>query len=124
MYPVGSQSHVIGLCTGLLASTAIASSRTIGELIPLAVEAVVVALRLGLCAYKVRDYVGQYGGQSQSWSAVISGVGEEKALALISEFSTRKVCSVLPLSRQLFIDCTRAFPRHLDLMSAPSAAMV
>ena len=91
LYPVGSQSHVIGLCTGLLASAAVASARTIGELIPLAVEAVVVALRLGLCAYKVRDYVGQYGGQSQSWSAVISGVGEEKALAIIAEFSTKKV---------------------------------
>lgn len=85
---------MIGLCTGLLASAAIASARTIGELIPLAVEAVVVALRLGLCAYKVRDYVGQYDGQSQSWSVVISGVSEEKALAIIAEFSTKKVCPV------------------------------
>ncbi|EEA24206.1 hypothetical protein TMatcc_007275 [Talaromyces marneffei ATCC 18224] len=97
VYPVGSQSHVIGLCTGLLASAAIASSRTIGELVPLAVEAVVVALRLGLCAYKVRDYVGQYSGQSQSWSAVISGISEEKALSIIAEFSTKK--DISPSSR-------------------------
>jgi naphtho-gamma-pyrone polyketide synthase len=83
---------VIGLCTGLLASAAIASSRTIGELIPVAVEAVVVALRLGLCAFKVRDYVGQYGGQSQSWSAVISGISEEKAFDIIEQFSVKKVC--------------------------------
>ncbi|EED17890.1 conidial pigment polyketide synthase PksP/Alb1 [Talaromyces stipitatus ATCC 10500] len=97
IYPVGSESYVIGLCTGLLASAAIASSRTIGELIPLAVEAVVVALRLGLCAYKVRNYVGQYDGRSQSWSAVISGVSEERALALITEFGKKKGLS--PSSR-------------------------
>lgn len=90
IYPEGSQSHVIGLCTGLLASAAISSSRTIGELIPVAVEAVVVALRLGLCAFKVRDYVGQYGGQSQSWSAVISGINEDKALSLIDTLSINK----------------------------------
>lgn len=88
---MGSESHVIGLCTGLLASAAIASSRSVGELIPVAVEAVVVALRLGLCAFKVREYVGQHSGQSQSWSTVISGVNEEKALAIIEEFSVEKV---------------------------------
>lgn len=94
IYPVGSENHVIGLCTGLLASAAVASSRSVGELIPVAVEAVVVALRLGLCAYKVRDYVGQYSGETQSWSAVISGVNEEKALAIIEQFSVEKVRSV------------------------------
>jgi naphtho-gamma-pyrone polyketide synthase len=100
---------VIGLCTGLLASAAVASSRSIGELIPLAVEAVVIALRLGLCAYKVRDYVGQYGGQSQSWSAVIPGVSEEKALAIIAEFSNKKVCPIKVLPTHLLLTVLGSF---------------
>lgn len=94
IYPLGSDSHVIGLCTGLLASAAVSSSRTIGELIPVAVEAVVIALRLGLCALKVRDLVGQHEAQSQSWSAVILGLHEDKASLAIREFSKRKVSLV------------------------------
>lgn len=77
-----------------------------------------------MCAYKVRDYVGQYGGQSQSWSAVISGISEAKALSIIADFSSKKVCPVWILSTYLFIDSFRVFRRHLDLMSAPSATMV
>lgn len=99
VYPLGSDSHVIGLCTGLLAAAAVSSSRTVGELIPVAIEVVVTALRLGLCALKVRDLVGQYEAQSQSWSAVISGLHEDQALVAIREFSKRKV-SLASLLRQ------------------------
>jgi naphtho-gamma-pyrone polyketide synthase len=91
VYPLGSDSYIIGLCTGLLASAAVSSSRTVGELIPVAIEAVVVALRLGLCALKVRDFVGQNEAGSQSWSAVLSGIQEDQALVAIREFSKQKV---------------------------------
>lgn len=70
-----------------------ASSRTIGELIPVAVEAVAIALRLGLCALKVRNSVGRNEGSSQSWSAVVSGMEEEQTVEFIREFSTNKVIS-------------------------------
>lgn len=94
IYPTALDSHAIGLCTGLLASTAVASSRTVGELVPVAIEAVVIALRLGLCALKVRDSVGRNDEQSQSWSAVISGVQEEAALDFIHSFSKERVSCV------------------------------
>jgi naphtho-gamma-pyrone polyketide synthase len=71
----------------------VASSRTIGELIPVAVEAVVIALRLGLCALKVHNSVGRSEGSSQSWSAVVSGMEEEQTFEFIREFSTNKVIS-------------------------------
>ncbi|KAH8702107.1 conidial pigment polyketide synthase PksP/Alb1 [Talaromyces proteolyticus] len=90
IYPAGSESYVIGLCTGLLASAAISSSRTIGELIPVAVEAVVIALRLGLCTLKVRNFVGRNEGSSHSWSVVVSGMDEANALASIQQFSLSK----------------------------------
>jgi naphtho-gamma-pyrone polyketide synthase len=74
IYPVASDSHVIGLCVGLLASAAVTSSRTVGELIPVAINS-----------------VGKIDRQSQSWSAVISGLREEVAEAFIREFSKQKV---------------------------------
>lgn len=75
----------------MLASAAIGSSRTVGELIPAAVETVVVSLRLGLCVLRVRDLVDHSSEKSQSWSLVVSGINEEKAGALLSEFCQRKV---------------------------------
>ncbi|KAL1970787.1 hypothetical protein VTN77DRAFT_2621 [Rasamsonia byssochlamydoides] len=113
VYPLGSDSYVIGLCTGLLASTAVSSSRTVGELIPVAIEAVVIALRLGLCALKVRDFVGQNEAHSQSWSAVLSGIQEDQALEAIREFSKQKA---LPPSSQPYIS---AVSSHSLTISAP-----
>lgn len=90
-YPSGSDSAIIGLCTGLLPSTAVSCSKTVGELIPVAVETVVLALRLGLCVHSVRKLVDRGTSSSSSWSALVSGISEGEALDKIREFSSQKV---------------------------------
>lgn len=64
-----------------------------GELIPLAVQTVVVALRLGLCVLKVRELVDRTESSSQSWSVLVSGLHEEDALKKIREFRGSSVSS-------------------------------
>ena len=91
MYPSASDCHLIGLCVGLLSSAAVSSATNVGELIPAAVEAVVVALRLGLCVLKVRELVSSDQASSTSWSVLISGISEQEAFQLIEEFTVERV---------------------------------
>lgn len=90
-YPSSSDSVIIGLCVGLLSSAAVSSSKTIGELIPIAVETVVLALRLGLCVHTVRKLVDTGNSSSSSWSALVSGINESEASDKIQEFSSQQV---------------------------------
>lgn len=89
-YPMGSDSCIIGLCTGQLASAAVSSSRTVGELVPVAVQTVVLALRLGSTVIKVRDLV-ESNGPSPSWSVLVSGIREPEAQQLIQGFAQTHV---------------------------------
>ncbi|GAB1193046.1 hypothetical protein APSETT444_002248 [Aspergillus pseudonomiae] len=71
-------------------SAAVSSATNVGELIPAAVEAVVVALRLGLCVLKVRELVSSDQASSTSWSVLISGISEQEAFQLIEEFTVER----------------------------------
>jgi naphtho-gamma-pyrone polyketide synthase len=89
-YPSSGESFIIGLCTGQLASAAVSSSRTVGELIPAGVETVVLALKLGICVLKVQELVESSRSVS-SWSVLISGMREPEAQELIQQYSKRNV---------------------------------
>ncbi|OJJ32995.1 hypothetical protein ASPWEDRAFT_115577 [Aspergillus wentii DTO 134E9] len=104
-YPSGSESCIIGLCTGLLPSAAVSSSKTVGELIPAAVETVVLALRLGLCVLNVRELVDSSKSTSPSWSTLVTGVQESNALDVINDFCTRKA---IPPSSRPYISAVSA----------------
>jgi naphtho-gamma-pyrone polyketide synthase len=93
-YPSKSESLIVGLCTGQLASAAVSSSKTVGELIPAGVETVVLALRLGACVVKVRELLEE-NGPSQSWSVLVSGIREEEAQKLIENFARANVSNYL-----------------------------
>ncbi|KAJ5908568.1 hypothetical protein N7495_001250 [Penicillium taxi] len=86
-YPSGSESCIIGLCTGELASAAVSSSKTVGELILAGVETVVLALRLGMCVVKVRELVEESRSVPPNWSVLVSGIREQEAQKLIQQFS-------------------------------------
>lgn len=93
-YPSKSESLIVGLCTGQLASAAVSSSKTVGELIPAGVETVVLALRLGTCVVKVRELLEE-NGPSQSWSVLVSGVRREEGQTLIEDFGRANVSNYL-----------------------------
>ena len=87
-----SNTRILGLCTGLLAAAAVASARSLTDLIPLAVEAVRIAFRTGAHVSTASDALGQKSQVRESWSTIVPGVTENAAQAAIDEFHTQSVC--------------------------------
>ena len=82
----------MGLCTGLLPAAAISSARTVVELLPAAIDAVVIAFYTGLRALEMRNVLGEHSEANAacSWS-LIFGIQEEPAAAALSQFCQTNV---------------------------------
>lgn len=83
----------MGLCTGLLAAAAVSSSQSVSHLLPTAVHAVLIALRLGLSAFKTGVFVDPTAKSQDSWSAVVMKIGIEEARDVVTQFCSEKVIS-------------------------------
>jgi hypothetical protein len=90
-YPSRPDHVVLGMCTGQLAASAVASASTAGELVHLAVETVVIAFRTGLHVMRVRDILSNGEERCQSWSCVVSKLSVQDAGSRIERFSESKV---------------------------------
>lgn len=90
-YPRFNDSYVLGVCTGSLAAAAISCSTSLSELLPIAVQTVLVSFRLGLCAQEVRDRLEiSDANHTKPWSVVSDILPDEMAIA-INRFSNQKV---------------------------------
>lgn len=90
-YPSPEHTYLLGLCTGSFAAAAISSSRSIADLIPAGVEAVIHAFRTGLHSFRLRrDLDLSQSSTRKSWSAVVA-LPEQKAVDLIEEHAAKKV---------------------------------
>ena len=91
----GSQTCVVGLSTGLLAAAVIALSPTIPALMPLAVEAVLIAFRLGLHVKNTASNIETSSAHDDgsSWSYVITGTTQPEAQEALDDFYHDKVTS-------------------------------
>jgi hypothetical protein len=87
----------VGLCTGLLAASAVASARSLSELIPVAVEAVRISFRTGTCVGAAATALGS--GQ-ESWSTILAGTSEQAATAALKEFHQTAIVSI---SKQAYV---------------------
>lgn len=93
---MGLQSCVVGLSTGLLAAAVVALSPTIPALMPLAVEAVLIAFRLGLQVKTTARNIelpSAHDGDS-SWSYVIPGKTQPEAQNALDDFHQDKVIRI------------------------------
>lgn len=66
-------SGVLGLCTGAIAAAAVVCSRNTLELVPIAVDAVVVAFRTGMRVADMAQRLEPSDSLDQSWSFVVPG---------------------------------------------------
>ncbi|KAF2738000.1 polyketide synthase PksA [Polyplosphaeria fusca] len=89
-----ANTRVLGLCTGLLAASVVASSKTLGELLPLAVEAVKIAFRAGTCVGAAKDALEQTSSSKESWSTIVTGTNENAAKSAIAQFHDERNVSV------------------------------
>lgn len=83
---------LIGLCTGLFSAVAIASSRSVTTLIPIAVEMVIVAFRAGLRVTRMADELENGDESSDSWTYVIPDITEDAAQEILDNFHKQNVC--------------------------------
>ena len=90
-YPDAATTHIIGLCTGLLTGAAVSCCRSLTELIPVAVQTVLVAFRTGIVVTDVRGRIDM-GEPDRSWSIMIPGLAGDAASPYLEEFSTELVC--------------------------------
>lgn len=88
-----SKTCAVGLCTGLLAAAAVASSPALPALVPLAVEVVLIAFRTGLYAGVTAKSLEVSQGHASSWSSAVTGTNDKDAQAAISDFHHQKVCN-------------------------------
>ena len=92
-YLVPSNTVLVGLCTGLLAATAVSASSGVLDLVTNALRVVRVAFRIGV---KVNDAAQRLSIDhdvqvKQSWSRLVVGVQKEVSIAEVEKFNERKV---------------------------------
>jgi len=90
-YLQASTSQILGVCTGLLAASAVASSDSLTALIPLAVQTVCIAFRLGARVSRVGHQLEASRSEDQTWSTIILGIGSEAAELELKDFNQNQV---------------------------------
>ncbi|KAJ5952040.1 Acyl transferase/acyl hydrolase/lysophospholipase [Penicillium vulpinum] len=105
----------LGLCTGSLAAAAVACSHSVVDLVPLAINAVVVAFKTGVLVNEVAHRVASSEESDQSWSVVIPG---SKSPEAIHEFCAQ---TALPLTSKPYIS---AYSPNGITVSGPPKSLV
>ncbi|KAL3418618.1 Conidial yellow pigment biosynthesis polyketide synthase 2 [Phlyctema vagabunda] len=95
-----NSTQILGVCTGLLAASAVASSSSLNGLIPLAVQAVRVAFRLGARVSTIASQLESTISWQQTWSTVVVGISGDIAYVAINEFNTEQA---LVTSNKLYL---------------------
>ncbi|KAF1839562.1 polyketide synthase [Decorospora gaudefroyi] len=84
--PNPANTRVVGLCTGLLAGSVVASARSLSELVPLATEAVRIAFRAGTCVGAAKEAIEGASHAKEAWSTIVTSISEDAAKDAIAAF--------------------------------------
>jgi Starter unit:ACP transacylase in aflatoxin biosynthesis len=85
------ETFLVGLCTGLFAATAIASSPSLSELVPIGVQVVLMAFRTGGHIAALANHLQKGPQLSDSWTYVVPGAGETVVTSMLAEFHKANV---------------------------------
>ncbi|KAJ9400459.1 hypothetical protein DTO282F9_2646 [Paecilomyces variotii] len=96
-YPSADNAHCLGLCTGALSAAAVSSSRSLSELLPAAIETVILAFRTGLHASDSGRRIEESSAAAKCWSISLQGLEGHVARKLLEEWSNKK--RLPPMSR-------------------------
>lgn len=86
-----SKTQILGICTGLLAASAVASCNSLTSLVPLAVQTIIVAFRLGLRVASTGAQIESRAESDQEWSTIVVGIGSDAAEAALADFNEAQV---------------------------------
>jgi Starter unit:ACP transacylase in aflatoxin biosynthesis len=90
-YSLWGEVRVLGACTGLIASSIAASCLSLPSLIPLAVEAVRIAFRIGFKVASIADQIEELSDIQDTWASTVTGLTVEEAVVALAEFHKRNV---------------------------------
>lgn len=92
-YFTPSDTVFVGLCTGLLSASAVASSQSTLSLIVNALTTVRVAFRIGVKVNGVAQRLSRNGDTNvgQSWSRLVVGAQKEASVAAVGQFNEQQV---------------------------------
>ncbi|MCJ1436265.1 fusarubin cluster-polyketide synthase [Xylographa pallens] len=112
-YPCADNTRLLGLCTGVLAAAAVGCSRSTLELVPMAVEAVLVAFKTGMHVTNVGKRIEPLQDSDHSWSMLVPGSASSEAVRVFCE------SSVLPLTNKPYVSAYA--PNGITVSGPPSA---
>jgi hypothetical protein len=98
--PALANTRIVGLCTGLLAASVVASARSLSELLPLATEAVRIAFRAGTCVGAAKDALENATNAKDSWSTIVTGISEKDAKSALATFHDDRL---IPASARAYV---------------------
>ncbi|CAK7202988.1 Type I Iterative PKS [Sporothrix eucalyptigena] len=81
-------TFLVGLCSGLFAAAAIASTPSLSALVPVAVQAVLMAFRTGLYVSSLADQLCPPTEKSESWTYILPSQQEDAVRGMLAEFCT------------------------------------
>lgn len=100
VFPTHADTCLTGLCTGLLTAVTVSCCSSLPELIPVAVDSVVLAFRAGLLVEDVRMGIEPSVTKRDSWSVVVPGLKEHVAADALKNYIFEKVLSGSLLRKQ------------------------
>lgn len=83
---IPSETCLVGLCTGLFAAAAIASSPSISQLIPIAIQVVLMAFRTGAHVAALANRLNHESELPESWTYVVSATHDKEVNSALDEF--------------------------------------
>ena len=86
-----TDTRLLGLCTGLLAATAVASVDSLTALLPLAVEVIRIAFRTGVHVWAVSERIEGRLDRQESWSTILAGIDAKSAEGILNRFHQEHV---------------------------------
>jgi iterative type I PKS product template protein len=98
--PALANTRIVGLCTGLLAASVVASARSLSELVPLATEAVRIAFRTGTCVGAAKGALEGATNTKDSWSTIVTGISEKDAKSALATFHDSRL---IPASARAYV---------------------
>lgn len=98
-FPSALDACLTARCTGFLSAVAVSCSRSASDLIRLGLQTVVIAFRVGACAWDVGSLLCGSSDAARPfphWTIALAGLGEEDILKAVAHFVTDNVCFYKP----------------------------
>ncbi|KAK4214708.1 hypothetical protein QBC37DRAFT_372701 [Rhypophila decipiens] len=98
-------THLVGLCSGLFAASAIASTPSLSALVPVAVQVVLIAFRTGSYVYNLGERLSPAHEKSESWTYIFPGLKEADVASKLDEFHQS---SGIPQASRVYVSAVSA----------------